>query len=150
MSEVRVRDGDPQQTCPALGLWLLQLYRLRSKIRRLVLAAAADPRERSIYLTLIANLPGTLIPIRRATSELDASKTTTSPVQSSLRLVCLQFGQTGPALIIRQFLQALSVNFYAPPSGASPSNPLGSIPVGLGKADEELCQSCPLNPREGN
>src|SRR2546428_12858402 len=65
----------------------------------------------SFYLTLTANRPGTFIPIKRATSEFAGSITTTNPVQSSLKMVCLQLGQTGPALIIRQVLHALSVRF---------------------------------------
>jgi len=38
----------------------------------------------------------------------------TSPVQSSLRLVDLQFGQTDPLLIYLQFLQAFSVKPASP------------------------------------
>src|SRR2546422_10954183 len=69
----------------------------------------------SFYLTLTANRPGTFIPLNRATSELAGSITTTNPVQSSLKMVCLQLGQTGPALIMRQVLHALSVSFSSPP-----------------------------------
>src|SRR5438445_11091962 len=75
----------------------------------------------SSYLTLTANRPGTFIPIKRATSELAGSITTTNPVQSSLKMVCLQLGQTGPALIMRQVLQALSVSFSSPPSQPLPA-----------------------------
>src|SRR5437870_4790789 len=69
----------------------------------------------------ISNRPGTFIPIKRATSELAGSITTTNPVQSSLKMVCLQLGQTGPALIMRQVLQALSVSFSSPPSQPLPA-----------------------------
>ena len=74
-----------------------------------------------LYRTLMANFPGTLICISLATSEPAGSSTTTKPVQSSLKLVDLQLGHTGPALIIRQFLQALSVKLlpYAPASKVS-------------------------------
>jgi hypothetical protein len=101
---LRCRNGAPCDGCGAMGLRLVQLHRLRHEI--------AEVRASPVYLTLTANRPATLIPIIRATSEFAGSITTTSPVQSSLRLVCLQFGQTGPALIIRQFLQALSLNFW--------------------------------------
>src|SRR5437870_13782645 len=73
----------------------------------------------------ISNLPGTLIPINRATSELAGSITTTNPVQSSLKMVCLQLGQTGPALIIRHVLHALSVSFSSPPSQRSEERRVG-------------------------
>ena len=72
------------------------------------------PDPMGFYLTLIANFPGTLICIKRATSEFVGSKITTKPVQSSLKFVDLQLGQTGPALIIWQFLHALSVKLYVP------------------------------------
>src|SRR2546421_5784414 len=48
----------------------------------------------SFFLTLTANRPGTFIPLKRAPSELAGSITTTNPVQSSLKMVCFQFGQT--------------------------------------------------------
>src|SRR5437870_13106579 len=81
----------------------------------------------------ISNRPGTFIPIKRATSELAGSITTTNPVQSSLKMVCLQLGQTGPALIMRQVLHALSVSFSSPPFQllpvwSPPSLPLTVLP----------------------
>ncbi len=81
-----------------MGLWLMQSDGLWIKVRTRFVP--------SFYRTLIANLPGTLIPINLATSELAGFSTTTRPVQSSLRFVDLQLGQTGPALIILQFLHA--------------------------------------------
>jgi hypothetical protein len=83
-------------------------------------SATKTIRSIEFYRTLIANFPGTLICIRWATSEFAGSSTTTKPVQSSLRLVDLQLGHTGPALIMRQFLHALSVKLpYAPASEVS-------------------------------
>ncbi len=84
-------------------------------------AAVATTSSVRLYRTLIANFPGTLICMSRATSEPAGSSTTTKPVQSSLKLVDLQLGHTGPALIMRQFLQALSVKLlpYAPASEVS-------------------------------
>src|SRR5438445_9602373 len=96
------------------------------------------------YLTLTANRPGTFIPIKRATSELAGSITTTNPVQSSLKMVCLQFGQTGPALIMRQVLHALSVSFSSPPSQPLPASSPFSLPLtALLSAPPESTQSCP-------
>src|SRR3989449_11109399 len=44
----------------------------------------------SSYLTLTANPPGTFFPINQATSEVAGSITTANPVQSSLKMDCLQ------------------------------------------------------------
>lgn len=60
-------------------------------------------RTRSAYL------PAAVIPILLATPDADGSIITTSPLQSSLRLVDLQLGHTGPLLMNLQFLQALSL-----------------------------------------
>jgi len=70
--------------------------------------------DRTFYLTRIAYFPGVFIVIFFAISELLGSMTTTNPVQSSLRFVDLQFGQIGPALINRQFLQAFSTKPISP------------------------------------
>ncbi len=131
MSQVRLSDGIPFATHPAVGVRLMQLYRLRDEglVSKPGVSRSAC-LDRS-YLTRIANLPATLIPIRRATSEFDGSRTTTNPDQSSLRLLDLQLGHTGPLLIIRQFLHAFSVKPYAQPSSASPSTPPESTPTAL-------------------
>ena len=130
VSKMRVRHGFSLPTRPAMGVRLLQLYRLRAKS----LTEFQDRVDRRLddYLTRMANLPATFIPINRATSEFVASRTTTNPDQSSLRLLDLQLGQTGPLLIIRHVLQAFSVKPYARPSPASPSTPPESTPASLG------------------
>src|SRR3972149_7584473 len=73
-----------------------------------------------------------------ATSEFGGSKTTTNPDQSSLRLLDLQLGHTGPLLIIRQFLQAFSVKPYVPLSSACLLARPESTRSFLGRADAGL------------
>ena len=58
----------------------------------------------------MAYLPCFLMPILFATSDVAGSIMTIRPLQSSLRFVELQFGQTGPLLMNLQSLQAFSVN----------------------------------------
>ena len=64
--------------------------------------------------TLRAYRPAFLMPIFFATSELVGSIMITSPLQSSLRLFDLQFGQMGPLLTNLQFLQAFSLKLLFP------------------------------------
>src|SRR6266852_572199 len=107
MPPVWLNHGLALATSTTLGLRVLQLHRLRPEV-------VESPRIidlKADYRTRIAYLPATLIPIRRPTSELEGSSMTTNPVQSSLRLLDLQLGQTGPLLIILQFLHAFSVKF---------------------------------------
>jgi hypothetical protein len=70
--------------------------------------------DRGGYRTRTAYRPGDLIPIFFAISDFSASMMITSPVQSSLRFVDLQLGQTGPLLTNLQFLQAFSVKQVSP------------------------------------
>ncbi len=67
------------------------------------------PITRFNYRTLIAYLPGLVMPSFFATSEAAGSIMTIRPLQSSLRFVEPQLGQTGPLLMNLQFLQAFSV-----------------------------------------
>jgi len=57
----------------------------------------------------MAYLPALVMLILFAISDMVGSITITSPLQSSLRLVDPQFGQTRPLLMNLQFLQAFSV-----------------------------------------
>ena len=70
--------------------------------------------DRGGYRTRTAYRPGDLIPIFLAISDFPASITITSPVQSSLRFVDLQLGQTGPLLTYLQFLQAFCFKPVSP------------------------------------
>ncbi len=143
MPEMRSHHGVSFTTGSKMGLRVLQFHRLRNQGLDWPVPFSRRParvRRFRVYLTLIANLPGTFIPISFATSEPAGSRTTTSPVQSSLRLLDLQLGQTGPALIIRQFLQALSVKPCVRPSSAFPSAPPESTRFGPGRVGGVLCR----------
>lgn len=128
-----------------MGLRLMQFYGLRGQVELVT--------ELAFYLTLTANRPATLIPIKRATSEFAGSITTTSPVQSSLKLVCLQFGQTGPALIILQFLQALSLNLMLSLRRLYFQiflNPFQSSKEGLSECNSNLSPGSSARKADGN
>jgi len=70
----------------------------------------------------MAYLPALVMLILFAISDMAGSITMSNPVQSPLRSVDPQLGQTRPLVISLQFLQAFSVKYASPTEGPPTSN----------------------------